>query len=466
MLDNCQAIAPRDRLKIKYISPDVNQLDFVALLRIFPEILPDPNVPGAGQGILIVYGPMPTKEDEKTLRAFIGERKLYDTTPSKPGEKPKLTYKGEGEIFKELKFLTEGRKKRKIYFLQGNDEVDMNDDMISMPRTDFRRSFAKTGIGRLVDRLGADNYDVYGLSFNAEAPGAEKNQKMIYAKEANKKKTVPSDCDTLIIAGVTKTLPQDTLDAIDRYMDDPKAKLMVFVDVVADDTYGKLQNSGLETMLQRYGVDVTNEFLIRHPERQLREALQLPAVTPDRSENALARQFAGRTLTMRFSARVVKPGQGMGFKADTILQVETRPPRLIYAEKDVQLLNIEKLLSFLEEMAKDPQARAFRRAKEPVSVAVAVSDKDNKPRMVVFGDTEFITNLDLAQSPRDINYSMFASALDWMAEREDLGLKYDEHNLIVLDESVDYWRMVLVPMWVLTLASIGLGAGFWLVRRK
>src|SRR5207244_193629 len=55
LLDNCVTIADRDKLKVEYVSPDTDPLDFSTLTDVFPEIMPDPRVPGAGLGILVVY---------------------------------------------------------------------------------------------------------------------------------------------------------------------------------------------------------------------------------------------------------------------------------------------------------------------------------------------------------------------------------------------------------------------------
>ena len=32
--------------------------------------------------------------------------------------------------------------------------------------------------------------------------------------------------------------------------------------------------------------------------------------------------------------------------------------------------------------------------------------------------------------------------------------------------TVDYWRMILLPLWIMLLFFIALGIGFWLVRRR
>lgn len=475
MLDNCEAIAVKDRFQVAYVSPDINQTKFLELLRFFPQILPDTSFRTAGQGVLIVYGPMPTVENHKTPSAFVPERALYDQErPMGPGQKPKVSFKGEEALMKELKFLVEGRKKRKIYFLQGNDEVDINKGDRE-PRQDFTRSMNTLGMEFLVERLTADNYEVSGLNFNPEPLAAKKPvANMVHVRAgADKKKNIPDDCHTLVIAAPSKQLPPEALDAIERYMDQRSGRMLVFADVVADENYTKLRSTGLEQLLKRYGVELTDEFIIRQPVRgNLGEALDVRGTPPSHTEHLLARQFIGRSVGLDSYPRVVRPvAEERRYKAETILQIDPAMGGIYYVEKDVQLLDlIGKLQPYLIGMEKDRLKLVTHALREPVSVGVAVSDNENnKPRLVVFGDAEFVTNLDLiimSRQPRALNYALTASALEWLAEREGMGIPPNEKTFVSLDPSVDYWRMVLAPLWAMTLVFVGLGGGFWLVRRR
>ena len=102
-------------------------------------------------------------------------------------------------------------------------------------------------------------------------------------------------------------------------------------------------------------------------------------------------------------------------------------------------------------------------------VVVAVSEND-KGRMVVFGDTEFISNLGLAQDRTEKHYSLFVSALEWMADRDPdfIGPRPISRESFALEKTVaaEYSRIHLVPMWLMLLTVIGLGTGIWLVRRR
>jgi hypothetical protein len=474
LMENCLAISRDEMLKVKYISPDINQRDYADLVKVFPSIYPDVPLAGreTGRGVLIVYGDIPREEKNAPPYSFIPDRKLFEEQrPMKGGEKMKFTFKGEKEIFKELQFLIDAKKKRKIYVLQGNDAPDINVDGGIAQRMELRRGFAGIGLGLLVDRLNSENYEVFGLSFSVESK-LQKNPpaKVVFATEsgADKKKNVPEDCDTLIVAGVSTPLDDKTLDAIERYME-RGGKMLVFLDVIADDSFSTLVATGMESLLRRYGVEVTNEFPLRVPVANV-DPETLLATTPKNSENPLASRFVGKSIVMRNTARVVRPVDAPGrFKGETVLHLERAPRWFYIVEKDVAILRdpIEHMVGLL----RDPEIKlAPKLAKDAVPVAVAVEEVDGavkKPRLVVFGDTEFITNLEIARSQtKQTNYAFTVSAIEWMAEHTSIGGLPSEHAQFTLDPSVDYWRMILLPSWMMLVALSGLGVSIWIVRRR
>jgi ABC-type uncharacterized transport system len=452
LLDNCQALNST-KFKVTYLSPESSPLQFDSLVKTFPKMFETGSI---GSGVLLVDGPMPDKEKHNTAYTFVADRKLHDTDrPRGPGEKAKHTFKGEAEIMKEVKFLVTDKQKRKIFVLQGDDEADIN-NKDGRERGDFREGFATVGVGLLVTQLSSESYDVSGLSFRKEVGKAPPN--IVFVKEDGNKKDVPVECQTLIIPGISKKLSQEALDGIDRYLT-RGGKLIVFFDVVVDDEYAKMKESGLETLLKGYGVDVTNEFPLRVPQGMNDDARALLAFTPRSSANPLARGFT-RPILMRRTARVVKPLDNQRFKAEPILQVES-------SEED--LYTLEKKLSVLQ----NPQRYMLERGQrvladvqeKPIPLALAVTEGE-KPRIVVFGDTEFITNRDLAAA-RGTNYSFVVSSIEWLAGREDLmGTRPKETTSYQLGPEVNYYRMIFLPGWIMLLGIIGLGVGVWMVRRR
>ena len=105
---------------------------------------------------------------------------------------------------------------------------------------------------------------------------------------------------------------------------------------------------------------------------------------------------------------------------------------------------------------------------EPMPLAVAVTE-DEKPRMVVFGDTEFLTDFEMLASPsKTENYAFFLSSLEWMAEKESIGIqpKRDSSFRLPAAAMSVLGRMILLPGWLMLLTLITLGACIWVVRRR
>src|SRR5205085_6825136 len=94
----------------------------------------------------------------------------------------------------------------------------------------------------------------------------------------------------------------------------------------------------------------------------------------------------------------------------------------------------------------------LERDKVTPPIAVAVSEGE-KPRMVIFGDTEFISNAGLLMDRFDNNYAMFVSAIEWMAEREFVGPQPKVSATYAMDPKVadESNRIHLLPMWVMFL---------------
>ncbi len=188
------------------------------------------------------------------------------------------------------------------------------------------------------------------------------------------------------------------------------------------------------------------------------------ATAPPKSDNALAKQFHRAGLDFR-TVRVVRPGAGPG-KYKTAIVMQSLPQLTpAVAVKDVSVLrdHVRYILDLQE------QGVLQERESSPLPLVIAVSEGD-KGRMVVFGDTEFISNLGLAEDRTEKNYSLFVSALEWMADRDAafIGPRPKTTESFALEKTVaaEYSRIHLVPMWLMLLTVVGLGTGIWLVRRR
>jgi hypothetical protein len=461
LLDNAQAVT--DKLNVKYIFPDSREdiLEYTSLAQKYPELIPDIRTTqfdeDQGRGVLVVYG---TETDgRKAPHVLIPPRKIVKEDFDPRAGRQKKQYIAESSFMTELQYFMEGQKKSKVYFLQGDDELDVNESrprprqgMIYIPMNPF-------GAGVLVDRLKKENFEVSGLSF---APGKDEGAVIHVKEDQSKRKDIPSDARTVVIAGPSEPLSKETLDALDRYME-KDGRLIITFDVVVkvvNRQLTELKQSGLEDWLKKFNVDVGGDFIHRLPlkDRFLRDPRVVLANVPLDSENMLAKKLRAELYPFT-TVRVVKPGtKADKYRAEVLLEVS--PRYFPWAESNLQALVDPALyaLQSVEDRTREP-------SEKPIPMAVTVSEGD-KPRLVVIGDTEFISNANLSVS--DSSYSIFASALDWLADRPGVGARPKESSTYSLSakaaENVN--RMANLPLWLMILVTVGMGAGLWVVRRR
>src|SRR5436190_19521348 len=89
----------------------------------------------SGRDVLIVRGDhtlnpimrASKQEEVKVPSSFIAERKLHEfQRAADANSRHKQVFNAEVELARELAFLDENKKKRKLYFLQGHGELDIN----------------------------------------------------------------------------------------------------------------------------------------------------------------------------------------------------------------------------------------------------------------------------------------------------------------------------------------------------
>jgi len=460
-----------NRLKVEYVSPDLDRQEYEKWAKRFPKVRAQGG-PGGARGVLVVAGAMPEKDEHNVPYEFIGEDKLFKFERGQQGGAGNKTiYKGESEIMTEMKFLRQEAASRKIYVLQGNDEPSLT-KQDPTERLDFRNGFGNVSISLFIDRLKTDRYDVSGLTFQEEIV-EKKETNLVYAKEnsATKRKEIPKDCKTLILVSPSKQLSSEILEAIDNYVE-RGGKMIVFLDVIATQDYSGFKESGIESMLKRFGVEVKNEFSLRYTQDRRDDTRVLLAKAAPESTTPMAKASVtdNDLFILKRSARVVAPSAQPGgrFKAESILQLEPgRPPTV--TEKNVAVLQDPQRFMFDLQQNLPKLRQMVNQA--PVSLAVAVKDgAADKPCMVVFGDTELITNIEMARSEsRAETYIFMASTLDWLADREDLSgapPRVSENFSLKAAAIENRWRMVLVPGWIMLLSIIGLGVTIWVVRRR
>ncbi len=483
-LANCKFFS--NQFDFEFIDPDRSPEKFKALATRFTELKAGPENPfdrddDLSRGVLIIYGQLPDDVKAAVPHAFIPAKQLVEQKQPEMGrgDPSQVTFllKAETEITKEIASLTSKGEKRKVYFLQGDEELDFNSSEKLRLRNDASVSLQKFGVAAFVDKLKKDRFEVAAVSFGIAPPdkaASEKNpldksdkKDIVYlgGEQPGAKVDLPKDCTMLIIPGPSSPIPQAGLDALERFMDGG-GRLIAYLDVFVDRGFSKWKETGLEGFLRKYGVDVANEVVLRLPQQHevgvfgndTRDPTVILAETP-RNPKALAAKFADKDFAF-WTARVVKPGNSVKYQADPLLVVPASK-FVVWADDSPRSLgDVNRYVIDLIQSKKIFQMRA----KSDIPVAVSVSEGP-KPRMVVFGDVEFISNFDIS-GPDGGNYDLARGAIEWMSERSFVGPSPKETSWYALPRAVDFNSMIFGALWTMLVAIVLLGGGVWLIRRK
>jgi len=327
-------------------------------------------------------------------------------------------FKGEQAFSSAIQGLLQG-KTPVVYFLVGHGEGRV---------TDFDRISGYSRLGTVIFR---DNVEVRELSLT-------------------KDKGVPEDAATVVVMGPSKRLDKTEVEMLEEYLS-RSGRLMVLLDA--------LRETGLDPMLRRWGVALRNDFVL-DPDNTLK------------GSDVYVRTYYEHPITLRMSGsgarfflpRSIEPLEVEGQEAEA----EDRPmvaPLAMTSDK-----------SWSETQVKESSARYDENTGDlrgPISLAVAVErgasrkalDVQISPsRMVVFGDSDFVSNGALAGGNQDL----FMSALNWLIDREVLMAiapkPIEEVKLELTHRQLS--RLFWVNVAGLPLVAVLAGLLVWFRRRK
>ncbi|MBI2447639.1 MAG: Gldg family protein [Candidatus Omnitrophica bacterium] len=290
-----------------------------------------------------------------------------------------------------------------VYFVRGHGERELE-------------TYQAEGISTLDKRLKRENFKVEKL----ELVKAEK---------------VPQDCNLLIIAGPEKEFSQRETELLREYVHGG-GRLLVLLD--------PLSSSGLEGLLKEWGVEVGNDVI-------LDPASSLPMVG---AQNILLSDYPYhkitekmRDLTTFFAlARSVSPAALPDVQVSSL----TRTSAEGWAETDLE--------------SREAKFDEGKDKKGPISVGAAVSSDSKKFKLVVLGDSDFITN-NLIEYPG--NFDLFINSTNWLLEKERLisiGPKPPDIRRVTITGpqiSVIFWMTVVG----LPFLGMVIGGIVWIRRR-
>jgi hypothetical protein len=445
LMDNVRRV--NSKIEVKSISPDLSNAEVSALAEKYQ--IPE------REGMLVVYG---TEGEEKY--DFIKPDELFSVKRAdfrKPDEKPRVEFTGESALIGKLSYLVEGKARPTVYFTQGNGELDLEN-------SDAQRD--DQGLGRLRDRLGRANYEVKDLKLGF---GETK---------------VPDDAALVVIARPSNRLPAPALDALREYMKpgDPKkkkGKMIILFDVVKG-TEGGMAQTGLEDFVKEFGVQVDNDRVI-FLGAPTGNPLDVLVTANPRSENPVVSHYQGKGFILR-DVRTVDAAQrnpAADYQAEALLLA----PAQYGVWKETNLdADVTALVKSLAKPGREEDLQR-RLSRENLPVAVSVTElgapanpsdphgfmnREQKPRMLVFGDATWVSNRRMGEAGQ---FELFSGSLAWLRDRPDVAAatQAKERKPYIISSTTPgtlWWHMALLPITLISLGIVGLGAGVWVVRRR
>jgi ABC-type uncharacterized transport system involved in gliding motility auxiliary subunit len=338
----------------------------------------------------------------------------YDYSGMQMGQPPKLKgFKGE-EQFTAAILGVVSPKVPKIYFVTGHGEHDPD-------------SAGEDGMSQFREQLKRDNLEV--------------------DKTALLSGSVPADCDLLVIAGPKAPFTDTENGALSGYLE-KGGRALVLVDPVLG---AQQRPSGLEEFLKTYGVQI-NDDLVIDPSRKLPFFDVSAVYVTDFRSHPVVDGLQGLAVLLPVARSVTT----------TTAQSVTSTILLTTSDKGWGETNLEALLK---------TGQAQKDAKDtpgPVPLGVAAQsekDKDKGWRLVVFGNSAFLTNAQIANAG---NVNLGQNAVNWLAKQEQaLGIAPRSPEQVQLFLSAAQMRNVfLISLVGLPVLAIVLGVAVWWRRRR
>ncbi len=323
-------------------------------------------------------------------------------------------------------------KERAVYFTQGHGEKDTG-------------SSERGGYSGIAAQLARDNYKVEKLPL-AQQP------------------EVPAEAAAVVIAGPKADFLAGEIQALKLYLD-RGGKVMLLIDPQEKADAAPLTN--LLALAHDWGIDVGNDIVV--DASGVGRLLGTDATVPVAVSYPSHPIVQGLDLMTAFPlARSVAPvTSGVN---NRIAQVFVETSARSWSEKDISAVMAGGKVAYDEAKGDKRGPIAIGAA---VSAPVASAPPPGKPaddgpktesRFVVFGDSDFASNLALGISG---NRDLFVNAVSWLAQQENLIAirpKDPEDQRLTMTESQQL-RVLILALLVLPAVVFGSGVYAWWRRR-
>ncbi|NQT87432.1 Gldg family protein, partial [bacterium] len=267
---------------------------------------------------------------------------------------------------------------------------------------------------------------------------------------------VPEDCNMLVVAGPRRPFLPQELAALQRWLRDGRGGLILLLDPVGPAG----QASGLEPLLQSQGIRAATDLTIVQMTRGFRGAVPRAQVVTTQhgpggaQQHPVTEEMRGLRTAYDKACPVLSVERGR--KGDPVIEL-VRTSADAWAKAGLDPTDPTRLR---------PDPARDKRGPFPLAVA---REGENGGRMVVVGDSDFVTNRFLRQGALG-NATLFRNAVAWAAGKEyKVGIaatrfgKVDGiDNLTRSKRALTWWATVFAPPFHIVL----IGLIVWWARRR
>lgn len=271
---------------------------------------------------------------------------------------------------------------------------------------------------------------------------------------------VPQDCDALILAGPALDLVETEVDAIRTYLDAGGSLLVLF----DPPNIERLRRPFLRALLGNYGVDVTEEIVADYGSYAAEQDYFAPLVRDFAANHPITEKLhgSGRQLPL--------------YLATVVRARKEKPPDLsvseiLFSSGESWAVSVAAFQEIAKsgKMAPPPKEQW---AEQPLAAAVksALEEADRpgatrrRPRIVVIGDSDFLTNPQLGEIQEVLGYF----AINWLTRQSDL-IEIPPHDPEVTHMTLNPRQSVLVGILAIVAIPFTIffgGLAYTTIRRR
>jgi len=337
-------------------------------------------------------------------------------------QREELTFADESTLTGALVRLTHPTK-RVIYFVTGHGERELDDT-------------GNNGISYIVDLLKKQNYEVMPLNLQITT-------------------TVPADARALVIAGPQIPVTPEEVNVISEYLQRPSSGLVVLLDPPLE---------GLQTRTKPGEAEPLADYLntkwgLAVPQNVVAD---VNSSLPDQPFVPVSYEYGAGSITSRLQniATLFPLARSVTITGTPETFPNVRYTELVktsqdaWGETDFASLNGGTV-------NKDDQDMAG-----PLLLGAAAEDTTAKSRVVVFGDSDFVSN---SLSNRGVQAQLFANSVNWATTEEsliNLTPKPSTTRTLDLIDDLTLRLIFFFTVIVMPLSALIMGGIVWFQRRR